>query len=241
MITFLYIILVLFFIYVFFYKQSIEDYTILQLKDWNKVKDSLSEKAPIIITDIPIPYCVNKQSLLNTQRFLNISLGSCNLKDYLDGNALCELKVNSDLETYLANETGFHSYVNQNIYNKLNTHFASDYISSFESRICFGSHTLQKTSAIYTIIMPIESKYTVSLVNPYYDKTLPQYYKNIDNIERLQTNVQYIDVIVKPNTILILPAHWYYLLKADSKGAYYTIIDYHEPVSMLNSYLEKMS
>jgi len=31
------------------------------------------------------------------------------------------------------------------------------------------------------------------------------------------------------------------LLKADSKGAYYTIIDYHEPVSMLNSYLEKMS
>ena len=39
--------------------------------------------------------------------------------------------------------------------------------------------------------------------------------------------------------MLILPPHWYFIMKAEDPGAYYTCIEYHEPVSALNSYLEK--
>lgn len=245
MIYFLIICGILFFVYVFFYKQSINDYTILQLDSTqmnDKLQENLLEKAPIIVRNVDIPHCIQKQSLLNIKRFQNIYVGSCNLVDYLEKKTDCQLQVNGELEKFLANETGFHSYVTQNWYPKLYTHPLSEYISSIESRISFGSQQCMKTSAIWTLIMPVESRYTVSLVNPNYAEGMPINYKTVQDLESLETSkkLQFIDVILKPRTMLLLPPHWYYLMKAEEHGAYYINIEYNEPVSKLNKYLESL-
>ena len=233
----------LFFMYVFFYKQTISDYTILQLNysQIHKLSESLLEKSLVIVKNVEVPHCIQKTSLLNVQRFANIYLGSCTLSDYLDKNQKnqCLLQISKDLELFLANETGFQSYVNHNWIERLHTHPLSSYISSIESKVCFGSHQLQKTSAIYTLIMPVESTYTVSLINPNYLTSLPENWTRIQELETIKdSKFQFIDVILRANTLLILPPHWYYLMKAQDNGAYYTFIEYNEPVSLFNKYLE---
>lgn len=246
MIFFLIICGILFFVYVFFYKQSISDYTILQLNSSqmnDKLKENLLEKAPIIIKDLDVPHCVQKQSLISVKRFQNIFIGSCNLVDYLEQKENCQLQVNRELENFLANETGFHSYVILNWLPKLYTNPISEYISSIDSRICFGSQQCEKTTAIWTLIMPVESKYIVSLVNPNYAEGMPTNYKTLQDLESVSLEnskkLQFIDVILKPRTMLLLPPHWFYLMKAETHGAYFINVEYNEPVSMLNKYLEK--
>lgn len=231
----------LFFIYVFFYKQTISDYTILQLdySQIQKLRETLLEKSLVIVKNVDIPHCVQKNSLLNVQRFANIFVGSCKLSEYLEQNQ-CILQTSKELETFIANETGFHSYMNHHWLEKLHTNPTSSYISSIESKICFGSHQLQKTSAIYSLITPVESKYSISLINPNYVTSLPQNWKAIQDLESIKdSKLQFIDVIVRPGTLLIIPPHWYYLMKAEENGAYYSLTEYHEPVSLLNTYLEK--
>ena len=194
----------LFFIYVFFYKQTISEYTILQLdySQIQKLNETLLEKSPVIIKNVEIPHCIQKSSLLNVQRFANIFVGSCKLNEYLEQNK-CLLQISKELEKFIANETGFQSYMNHNWLEKLHTNPASPYISSIESNICFGSHQLQKTSAIYSLITPVESKYTVSLINPNYVSSLPEDWKTVQHLEN--TKLQFIDVIVRPGTLLIIP------------------------------------
>jgi len=239
MILFLIICSILFFIYVFFYKQSISDYTILQLdySQKEKISETVLEKTPLIIKNIEIPHCIQKRSLLGVQRFADIFVGSCKLSDYLNKNE-CILQISKELETFIANETGFQSYINSNWLEKLHTNPLSPYISSIESKLSFGSHQLQKTLAIYTLIMPIESKYTISLINPNYVLSLPENWRTIQDLET-SGKLKFIDVIVRPGTLLIVPPHWYYLMKAEENGGYYSLIEYHEPVSLLNRYLEK--
>jgi len=245
MIELLILLSVIFLIYVFFYKQSISDYTILQLEygQIQKLNETLLEKAPVIVKNIEIPHCIQKESLLRVQRFANIYIGSCNLIDYLDKKE-CKLQVPNELQLFLANETGFNSYANNSWLDKLHVNPLSSYISSLESKVCFGSYHLQKTSAIWSIIMPVESRYVCSLVNPNYESSLTKDYKSITNLESLEAvkgekQLQFIDVILKPESILILPPHWFYIMRAEEAGAYYTLIEYHEPVSLLNTYLER--
>jgi len=236
---------IIFLIYVFFYKQSISDYTLLQLEIINihRLNETLLEKAPIIVKGIQVPHCVQKDSLLRVQRFANIYLGSCSLLDYLNKKE-CILQVPNELQIFLANETGFHSYANNTWLERLHTNPLSQYISSLESKLSFGSYHLQKTKAICTILMPIESKYVCSLVNPTYESSLPQGWRTINNLESIkpiegEKQLQFIDIVLKPGNMLLLPPHWFFIMKAEEAGAYYTSIEYHEPVSVLNSYLEK--
>ena len=69
---------------------------------------------------------------------------------------------------------------------------------------------------------------------------LPDDWNRIQDLESIKDNkFQFIDVILRPGTLLIIPPHWYYLMKAEENGAYYMSVEYNEPVSLFNKYLEK--
>jgi len=235
MIEIILIITFIFLIYVFFYKQSTEEYSLNQIDftKLDKLKDLLYEKNPIIISHCPQIPCVAPTTLLKTPRFNTI------LRDYLEKKSDV-LPSSNDFETFLANESGFHAFGNVIWFNKFHTHIISEYISSLKSKLSFGSKHMTKTSALHTIIIPIEGKYICSLVNPQFEKHLKTYkqYTSIDTIISQETQIQYIDVILKPGSILILPAHWYYIMNQSEKYSYYGLLEYHEPVSILNEYLE---
>jgi hypothetical protein len=231
MIEILLILSFLFLIYAFFYKQTTNEYTITQITFLNigKLQELLYDKIPIVIKDAPVPQCIQPNIILSTPRFSTIL-----------GNYIIKKEVNipssSEFETYIANETGFQVFNEHYWHSYFYTNFASPYISSIKSKLCFGSKALNTTTAIYTIIMPVVGNYICSLINNEFTKELPT--NTITSIEQLN-NIQYIDVILKPNTILILPPHWNYIMNEKEEYSYYGIIEYHEPISLLMNSLAK--
>lgn len=244
MIEILLILSFLFLIFVFFYKQYVEDYTLLQINymQLDKLNGLLLDKLPIIIDDVPISPAVYPSALQQLPRFANAMLGSCNLNEYLESQD-CALRVSHEFEIYLASETGFHSYMENTWKPYLYTNPTCQYISKFNSRIIFGTKPLTKLSAVYTLYMPIKGSYICSIINPMYESSLPDEWNTTTDIEALKARggekqIQYIDVKLKPMHMLLLPSHWYILSKESSKNSYMGLLEYHEPISLLNSYME---
>ena len=228
---------IFFLIYIFFYKQYSHEYSLNQLEftSIDKLNELLYERNPIVIRGAPPIPSVTPQTLLKTPRFSKI------LIDYLEKRDTT-LPHSKQFETFLADETGFHSFGIHAWYPRFHSSIVSEYMTSLKSQLCFGSKLLQKTYALHTVIIPIEGKYICSIMNSEYEKSLPSAWKSIESIDGIKSQdkqIQYLDVILKPGSILILPAHWYYIMKEESTYSYYGILEYHEPVSILNDYLDK--
>lgn len=234
MIEIVLIISFLFLIYAFFYKQTTNEYTITQITFVNmgKLQELLYDKIPVVVKDAPVPQCVQPNTLLATPRFSAI------LGNYLRRTD-ATIPSSSEFETYIANETGFQVFNEHYWHSYFYTNFTSPYISSIKSKISFGSHPLVTTAAIYTVIMPVVGIYVCSLINNEFTKELPHPSDTVTSIEQVNKSIQYIDIILKPNTILIIPSHWHYIMNQKESYSYYGTIEYHEPISLLMNYLSK--
>ena len=223
----------LFLIYVFFYKQTTNEYSINQIEFSNistKLQELLYDKIPIIIRNIDIPNCVRPNTLLQTQRFQKV------LGDYITEKDKT-LPQSHEFDTFIANETGFQVVSEHSWMPYLQLQSWSQYISSLKTKLHFGSKPLINTTAIYTVLVPIKGTYTCSLINNEYTKLLPK--ETVTEVEQINKNIQYIDVVLKPNNVLILPPHWHYIMNEQNPYSYYGIIEYHEPISVLMDKLEK--
>ena len=237
MIEILFLIALIFLIYAFFYKQTVNEYSINQIEftKLEKLEELLYDKLPIVIREFPVPQCVTKDGIMSNRQLINV-LG--NYLEKQDSN----LPKTNEFESYMASEVGFHVYGEHVLYPRFHTNFASEFITSFQTKLCFGSKNLQYGKAIYTAIIVIDGKYTCSLINNEYFKGINSNWKNcsdINDIKNDRIQIQFMDIILKPNTVLILPAHWLYLMKEEVPYSYYSQFEYHEPISLLMDYLDK--
>ena len=233
MIEILLVLSFLFLIYVFFYKQTVNQYSInqIQFEKMSVLNELLYDKLPIIIKDVPLCSSVSPSILLSNQRFSKF------LTEFLEKRDPF-LPNNIEFQSYFANETGFHVYGERLWKQHFYTTPFSEYICSIKSKLFFQSLPLNITNAIFTIFVPIEGKYVISLINKEYEKFLPYNYKQLESIES-NSEIQYIDVVLKPGNVLILPAHWYYLIREQEPYSYFGLHEYHEPISLLMNYLEQ--
>jgi hypothetical protein len=225
MIELLILFSLIFLIYSFFYKQYSEEYSINQI-DFNShhtLKELLSEKNPIVIKGCTVPSCVLPSSLSKIQRFNNL------LGNYLE-KINPNIYIPQELQTVLANETGFHVYGEHTWKEKLYANSLSEYIITFKSKLCFGNSKYIKTKANYTLIIPICGTYICSIINPKY---------TIDAKQDNTTTTQYMDIILRQTKVLCLPSHWQYSMTEQEPYSYFGIYEYHEPISLLTEYLEK--
>jgi len=237
MIEILLLIAFMFLIYAFFYKQTVNEYSINQIdfSKLDKLEELLYDKLPIVIREFPVPQCVSKEGILSNRQLVNI-LG--NYLEKQDPN----LPKTKDFESYMASEVGFHVYGEHVLFPRFHTNITSEFITTFKTRLCFGSKNLQYVNAIYTVIMVINGNYTCSLINNEYFKGIHEGWKTCarpEEIKNSRTQIQYMDIILKPNTVLVLPAHWLYLMKEEVPYSYYAQFEYHEPISLLMDLLER--
>lgn len=251
---------VAFLITVWFYKQRRDSLEILQVEfsaAANSLADLAQEGQPIVIRGAPFPPSLTRERLVQIPRLDGFPLksGGPVLKDYRDGpaevlpgeQALGLPILSREASIGLAKELAVDTWVN---------HTLREFLGEFSGMFgMFHSHRvscilggvgLRRGVAVYTCIMPTDGVYTVSLVNSRSESFLPAGWKYrypqsfTVNDTPLVGEIQFIDIVVRPGTVLAIPAHCLYALQPKSVGEFHSavVLEVDSPVSTVAAALE---
>jgi len=111
-----------------------------------------------------------------------------------------------------------------------------------------GGTGMQRATSIMTMILPVEGKYTVSLVSKKTEQFLPAAWKYryprtlTINDAPLVGEIQYIDIVLRPGTMLCLPSHFIFSIEPDDAATFHSAlwIEIDSPISTLTKFLEDL-
>lgn len=249
-----------FFIAVCFYKQHRTSIELLQV-EFTSIQDSLKdlaqERQPIIIRSVPIPVSITLEKLSLMERLDPFQLASgTTLKDYKtgpehvlpdyqnSGQPILTLEQSHKLAKELALDT-WAAHTIQDIIADLVGIFSPLYTQSVG--VLLAGKGMERALSVYTILMPVEGKYTLSIVNKKSESFLPSMWKYrfprtlTINDSPLVGEIQYIDVVLRPGTLICLPPHCIYSLEPATKEFHSAVvIEVDSVVSKLTKFLEDL-
>jgi hypothetical protein len=247
---------VLFSISVWFYSQRRESIEILQVEFSNSLltlHELLQESQPIILRGCPFPQILTKTKLSEVPRLNNFPLragSSTTLETYRtqtantfpDDQAVGNPLLDNTLSRTLAKELAIDTWINHT-YSEFITEL-SGYFSVFKSSrvsVLLGGHGMVRPTSLYTCILVTEGTYTVSLVNKRSEQFLPaawtyRYPPSLSvNDTPLVGEIQFIDIILRAGTMIIIPCHVIYSVSPKSINEFHaaTLIELDSPISNL--------
>lgn len=228
----------LFFISVWFYMVRRDSIELLQVEYSNSLAtlhDLLKESQPIILRGCPFPPILGSHALAEIPRLNSFPLqGTYTLETYRTnpsvvcpaeqaaGIPILEEIVGRTLAKELSIDTWIH-YTYTEFMIELSGYFSL--LKSFKTRVVLGSYGMVRPTALYTCILISEGTYIVSLVNKRSESFLPKdWYSRYPssltlNDTPLVGEIQFIDVILRPGTMIVIPAHCIYSLSLDTQAS----------------------
>lgn len=226
------IVLIVFLIILFFfYKQAVKEFRILQTDSIDKLIPLLNERSPIVVYPSPQPMELWTQKDLNQRPALKKQIQSyINKKtSWLEPKKAKELAV----------QIGLPIWVQQTILPVFKTMWWGPLVWT-ETKVAIGAQGLRPTFGYCTIIIATEGTLQVSLVNESSDAYLPKQWlgKRLSKLTRdeapLLAQIQYVDVIVRPGSALVVPPHWKICWESKEDTSLAVWIDIHHPVSFIS-------
>ena len=214
--------IILFSIYLFFYEQTTPEYRINQVAYLEFSNKLLLEQEPIVITGIPkCPIWtiedINQRSLTIKKKPININGPPPSLED----------------SRFLGSAIGTDVWLDKLLKNNLLAGFTMK-----EIRATWGRRGMQPIHT-WTAIMLMEGIATISLIHKKTDKFLPASWKGLhpSDLSRSHTpfleDVKYIDIILRPGTVLLIPPHWRSSISPQEGTGLTLEIGFHHPMSLL--------
>ncbi len=220
-------------ILLFFYRQSIKEFRILQTESLDKAMGLLHERSPIVVHPGPKPPTLWSRKDLKQRPALQKKL----------------LPLLTSKTTFLkpkesvmyATELGLPFWVEQQVLPAFKTSQWWSPLLWAKTHVAIGNQGLRPTYAFYTVIVCTEGAIQVSLLNASSDPFLPKQWfgKRLSQMTRddapLLNQIQFVDVIVRPGSVLLVPPHWKVCWETlDSKEPALAMwIDLHHPISVL--------
>lgn len=234
--------LLIFLILTFFYKQAICEFRINQI-EWDKrttLQDALSERTPTVLRGIQSPPkfwthedVMMRSSYGNIQVFDNQGLSEWMTVSTPD--TICPWT--NDHAEAIASVSGLSTWSSIHLNSLVLPPLATLWYKPTYG--CWtGQRKLTKTIAPWTAIIPTEGEIVATIMPETVAHALPSDWQNFfpDNLTQYDTpfvsDLKYMDIIVRPGTILFMPAHWY--LSWKTKGEQLPMVctvEYHTPVS----------
>jgi len=250
MIEILVILVVLFAVIVLFYRQAIEDYTILQIEGTqvDELPKLLAEQSPVVVRDIGPPKLFTPETLKGNSRLLTYPIESTlTLGTYLTMETPPpQVKLNRKAATQLASEAGIQVWAEHLWFPKAFSYSFYQHIHTLVTEARIGAIGLRKTSAIHTVLYPTSTALEVTLLTEQQNKFLPKAWRGV-HPEQLTIHdtplvgeIKYITVKVRPGNMLWIPTHWYYSVKSQepTKPCLWALLEIHNPISRLSSLME---
>jgi hypothetical protein len=242
------LLIVLWVILTFFYKQAICEFRLNQL-EWANVRETLpdlmQEKAPIVLRGITQPTIWTKEDVLLRDSYGSIPLfKEMTLMDWIRDSqpvAACPW-TDRDAER-IAARSGLTVWAEKT----LHTAFMSNALSRawiHPRYYCWaGEVGLHRTFAMWTVILPVDGSIQVTIMPETMDAYLPapplRQGCHPSRLTRRDTpfvgDLKFMDVIVRPGTCLIMPPHWFVSWTAHDteKLPMVCTVAYHTPISWL--------
>lgn len=259
--TFIFL-LVCFLIAVCFYKQHRPTIEILQVEfstAQDSLKDLAQERQPIIIRGAPVPNSITVEKLSKMNRLDNFTLADskATLLNYRtsprttlpDYQASGYPLLTSEQSILLAKELALDKWATHSLQDTIN-----DMLGIFSAvhqttvKVVLGGKGMERAVSVYTILMPVEGKYILSIVNKKSESFLPTNWKNryartlTINDSPMVGEIQYIDVILRPGTFICIPSHCIYNLEPDSVTEFHSslLVEVDSPISNLTKFLAEL-
>jgi hypothetical protein len=237
-----FVVVFFFLVLVFFYKQTASEFHILQIEQekLDTISEILTERNPIVIRGLGEPKLLTPDILKANarlsgavERFM-VPAGPASVRD-----------TPPDLRKFLATETGLQVWAEHMWFPKLTEDIWYSACMSMDSEVYMSSFGLQKTIADYTVFYPTSGEFTCSIMMNSALKFLPETWEGRFMSELtpadcpLLHEIQYIDILLRPGHMLILPPHWILTMKAkDGTLPICGMIEIHTPLSKLAKALQ---
>jgi hypothetical protein len=247
---------ILFLVGVLFYKQRRDTIEIYQIEFGaapTTLGELIEDKHPIVVRTCPFPQILTQANLEKIPRLdsfpLDVvenspTLGAYRLAPYLSTGAPIltpasgrTLAVELALDKWSAHSLSEFSAELMGYYSAL---------MSMRTSVMLGGHGMKRATAIYTCILVTEGKYTISLLSKRSESFLPPNWVHVYadsltiNDTPLVNEIQFIDVVLRPGTMLIVPCQVIYSCKPEAGFHGAVIIEYDTPISNLASVLERV-
>jgi hypothetical protein len=250
---------IIFLLLVFFYKQRRQEFELLQV-EFSAAATSLpemsGERQPIILRGVPVPPILTAERLGQIPRLDEFPLvagsGTARLGPYrrapgsvfpewqLSGQPICS----ADAGEVLATELALPLWVDRTLRDVALDLGGWSFATSMVSRVALGGHGLQRVLPAVLCILPTEGTYVVSLVSASSEPFLPVGWATANpRYPRLYTvndtpmvgEIKYLDIIVRPGTMLCLPAQTVFSMEPKEVGKFSAalMLEVHSPVSRL--------
>jgi hypothetical protein len=241
------IILIVFFVLIFFYKQTVAEFNILQIEadKIDTLPDILAESHPIVVRGLGSPKVLTLDVLKGNQRIQTLPVAPPYvLNQYLAdpvGKTLHMLPP--DIRKQAAGELGVHVWADHTWFGRIKEDIPYAFTMSLDSEVFMSSMGMRKTVAAYTLIYPTNGTFTASILMESATKFLPADWegKFVSDLKTadcpLLNEVQFMDVILRPGHMFILPPHWIVSLRSSDTPPVFAWIEVHHPISKLASAL----
>ena len=244
----------LFLISIWFYSLRRESIELIQVDYSNSfasLHDILQENQPIILKGCPVPPILSNAKLAEIPRLNSFPLsGQYTLEAYRTnpGSVLPAEQVHGlpiiepIVARTLANELSLDTWTGftyTDFITELSGYFSV--LKSFRTSVLLGGHGMVRPTSLYTCILVTQGSYIISLVNKRSEKFLPKewqmrYPSSLSvNDTALVGEIQFIDIILRPGNMIIIPCHIIYSAGVKSIDAFNSalLIDMDSPISQL--------
>ena len=239
------LVLVVWAILLFFYKQALTEFTIRQL-EWTQrgeILGLLRERAPLVIRGLPPASFWTTEDLearaewyADVPVFDGVDVASW-VQEAKGTRAVCPWKDAQAEE--IGRATGIRvweqKWVRPFVIGRLEGLWTSTVEHSWAGRV-----GMRKLYAVWTLIMPMEGAITVSILPSSVESVLPASWAGGFPAEwtardtPFLSDVKYVDVVVRPGTGLLVPAHWFVSWSGvDTTLPMVCTISYHTPISRM--------
>lgn len=199
-------------ILVIFYKQAIQEFRILQTESLQKAQGLLHERSPIVVLPMEMPVGLWTHADVAQRPTLKaMPLNGTPLEQQLKKETVpLSPKAGESLSTSI----GLPVWIQQQVLPTFQNHLWWGSLLTQRSEAMIGAQGLRETSAYATVLLCTEGCLAVSLVNGSSTAYLPTKWqgKRIRKLTRddapLLKQIQYVDVLVRPGSALVIPPHW---------------------------------
>lgn len=244
MIEFIFLLAVLYFIAVLFYRDTKDSFEILQLEAdrINELPDLYAEKRPIVIRGMGLPPLGTYAEMKKRPHILQLGVSpTLSLDALLHSPALSSFTFSEETTSFLAKESGLPVWSVANLYPKLIPPFCKQLYTTKES--LWPSHRgLWKTKAYYTLCSPTQGTASVKLLLPAMIPFLPVQWqgRNFDSLKKedtpLLSHLEFVEIKLRPGNALLIPAHVLTNITqhVESPEPLFTyLVEIHHPISRL--------